>query len=177
MGKVSFYLWPLTSNLPQTNQQTNNFFSEDPPYSRGNICLCVTSLRDLLIHQFVDMISINIHSNRNDRYLIEFHPIEDPCLRAIHDNMKDLIRHLDQIFAQTIRSIQQIKPLSNFPEKFSKKRTFQMRFNNFYFSSQSNFLFLFFLLLSRLTSKSKTRKLGEIFKEKSIYKELLLINE
>ena len=127
------------------------------------ISLCVASLRDLLVHQLVDMIAINIHSNTNDRlspilrrYLIEFHPIEDPCLRAIYDNTKELIQQLDRLFAQTIRSIQRIEPVQrNAAENFDKKWTFQLR----------------------LSSESKTKKLGEILKDQPIYKEFLLINE
>lgn len=110
------------------------YLSNDKDLS-AYISLCVASVRDLLVHQLVDMIGINIHSNRNERYspilrryLVEFHPIDDPCLRAIYDNSKDLIQHLDQIFAQTIRSIQQMKSLPKSSRLFSKKWTFQLRY-------------------------------------------------
>lgn len=110
------------------------YLCNDPEIS-SYISLCIASLRDLFIHQLVDMISINIHNNQSKlspilrRYLIEFHSIDDPCLRAVYDNTKQLIHHLDQTFAQCIKSIQQIPPTSNSSENYSKKWTFQMRFS------------------------------------------------
>ena len=95
------------------------------------ITLCVASLRDLFTQQLSDMIAINITRNGPlpiilRRYLIELHPIHDPCLRAIYDNTKQLISQLDQAFAQCLRTIQQIKPL---PSEYSNKGwNFQLRF-------------------------------------------------
>jgi hypothetical protein len=94
------------------------------------ITLCVASLRDLFSQQLSDMISINIIRNCKypiilRRYLIELHTIHDPCLRAIYDNTKQLIHHIDQIFAQCIQTIKQIKPLDN--QNFNKRWTFQLR--------------------------------------------------
>jgi len=94
------------------------------------ITLCVASLRDLFSHQLSDMISINIIRNFQipiilRRYLMEFHIIYDPCLRAIYDNTKQLINQLDQIFSQCIQTIKPIKPLDN--QNYNKGWTFQLR--------------------------------------------------
>lgn len=94
------------------------------------ITLCVASLRDLFSNQLSDMISINILRNSQipiilRRYLVEIHTINDPCLRAIYDNSKQLINQLDQAFAHCINKIKQIKPLENY--KFNKRWAFQLR--------------------------------------------------
>ena len=93
------------------------------------ITLCVSALRDLFSQQFVDLISVNLLSERRGvplilrRYLIELHPVDDPCLRAIYDNTRDLIEQLDGIFARALQAIGQIQPL----EKNNLKWTFQFR--------------------------------------------------
>ncbi|CAF1144378.1 unnamed protein product [Rotaria sordida] len=125
------------------------------------IRLCVTSLRDLFSHQLSDMISINIIRNFQipiilRRYLIEFHTIHDPCLRAIYDNTKELIHHIDQIFSQCIQTIKQIKPLDN--HNYNKRWTFQLR-----------------LCPDQINNKGIT--IRDILRKKSFYKEFILINQ
>ncbi|CAF1539178.1 unnamed protein product, partial [Adineta steineri] len=125
------------------------------------ITLCVASLRDLFSQQLSDMISINIIRNFQipiilRRYLIELHTIQDPCLRAIYDNTKQLMNQLDQIFAQCIQTIKQIQPLEN--NNYNKGWTFQLR-------SCSD------------GKNSKGTTIGEILRKKPIYKEFILINQ
>ncbi|CAF1387732.1 unnamed protein product [Adineta steineri] len=125
------------------------------------ITLCVASLRDLFSQQLSDMISINIIRNFQipiilRRYLIELHTIQDPCLRAIYDNTKQLMNQLDQIFAQCIQTIKQIQPLEN--NNYNKGWTFQLR-------SCSD------------GRNSKGTTIGEILRKKPIYKEFILMNQ
>jgi len=94
------------------------------------ITLCVASLRELLSQHLTDMISINIIRQCRipiilRRYLIELHLIQDPCLRAVYDNTKQLINQLEQIFVQCIQTIQKIQPLDN--QHLNKGWTFQLR--------------------------------------------------
>ena len=79
---------------------------------------CVSSVRDLFTQQSVDVISLNLLSDGRmpailRRYLLELHPVDDPCLRAIYDNTRELIGELQEIFARALQAIEQIPPLKN----------------------------------------------------------------
>lgn len=92
------------------------------------ISLCVSSLRDLFSQQFVDLISVNLLGDTRvpsilRRYLLEVHPVDDPCLRAIYDNSRELIEQLDGIFGRALQAIEKIQPL----EKNNLKWALQFR--------------------------------------------------
>ncbi|CAF0764402.1 unnamed protein product [Didymodactylos carnosus] len=98
------------------------------------ISLCVESAKTFLQYQLLDMISVAIIRTNDDentefilrRYLIELHPLIDPCLRSIHTNIDSIVKELDTSFRSCLIEIMKQKPIhSQLLEQITWK--FQMR--------------------------------------------------
>jgi len=127
------------------------------------ITLCVASIRHLLDKQLCDMIAVNIVQRKQAsiilrRYLIEFHTLHDPCLRAIYENSKEIILQVEQAFSKCLEAIKQVKPLQNNHRSNSLGWTFQFR------SCPGE-------------RNSKGLTVQEVLRKTPIYKQFILINQ
>jgi hypothetical protein len=104
------------------------------------------------------------------RYQIEFHLIDDPCSKAIDDNTKQLIDHLDQINSRD-------PTCAEFFKERMEKIDLSTEVRQSIVISDFSCSLLFSFPSNKLSSDSQSRKLGEILQEKCIDKESLLINE